>query len=103
MKQTFPSLRFGVLVGIGGGVPCLDDDIDIRLGDVVISQPAGRYGGVVQYDFGKTGPEGRIARTGACLNTPPTILLARKGEHVDVGGAASAKGRTPSHWAKAVL
>jgi nucleoside phosphorylase len=57
MKQSFPSLRFGVLVGIGGGVPRLDDDIDIRLGDVVISQPIGQHGGVVQYDFGKTGPD----------------------------------------------
>ncbi|KAK8054716.1 hypothetical protein PG994_009783 [Apiospora phragmitis] len=76
MQQSFPSLRFGVLVGIGGGVPRLDDEIevDIRLGDVVISQPAGQHGGVVQYDFGKTGPGGRIARTGS-LNAPPTILL----------------------------
>ncbi|KAK8043706.1 kinesin light chain 3 [Apiospora rasikravindrae] len=74
MQQSFPSLRFGVLVGIGGGVPRLDDEIDIRLGDVVISQPAGQYGGVVQYDFGKTRPDGRIACTGS-LNAPPTILL----------------------------
>ncbi|KAK7954370.1 phosphorylase superfamily protein [Apiospora saccharicola] len=74
MQQSFPSLRFGLLVGIGGGVPRLDDEIDIRLGDVVISQPTGQYGGVVQYDFGKTGPDGRIARTGS-LNAPPKILL----------------------------
>ncbi|TLD22979.1 hypothetical protein PspLS_07041 [Pyricularia sp. CBS 133598] len=74
MNASFPSLRFGVLVGIGGGVPNLDADIDIRLGDVVISQPAGHYGGVVQYDFGKTGADGRVTRTGS-LNAPPTILL----------------------------
>ncbi|KAK1656993.1 hypothetical protein BDP55DRAFT_43077 [Colletotrichum godetiae] len=74
MKTSFPSLRFGVLVGIGGGVPNLEDDIDIRLGDVVISQPAGQHGGVIQYDFGKTGADGRIARTGS-LNAPHTILL----------------------------
>ncbi|QBZ66678.1 hypothetical protein PoMZ_13661, partial [Pyricularia oryzae] len=72
MNASFPSLRFGVLVGIGGGVPNLDADIDI--GDVVISQPADHYGGVVQYDFGKTGAGGRITRTGS-LNAPPTILL----------------------------
>ncbi|KAK1641365.1 kinesin light chain [Colletotrichum phormii] len=65
MKISFLSLRFGVLVGIGGGVPNLDNDIDIRLGDVVI---------MIQYDFGKTGADGRIARTGS-LNAPPTILL----------------------------
>ncbi|KZL75723.1 kinesin light chain [Colletotrichum tofieldiae] len=74
MKTSFPSLRFSVLVGIGGGVPNLEDDIDIRLGDVVISQPAGQFGGVIQYDFGKTGADGRITRTGS-LNAPPTILL----------------------------
>ncbi|WYZ46326.1 hypothetical protein EsH8_IX_000551 [Colletotrichum jinshuiense] len=74
MKSGFPSLRFGVLVGIGGGVPNLDDDDDIRLGDVVISQPTGQHGGVIQYDFGKTGADGRIACTGS-LNAPPTILL----------------------------
>ncbi|GKT52029.1 kinesin light chain [Colletotrichum spaethianum] len=74
MRTSFPSLRFGVLVGIGGGVPDLNDDIDIRLGDVVISQPSGQHGGVIQYDFGKTGAGGRVARTGN-LNAPPTVLL----------------------------
>ncbi|KAK3944179.1 nucleoside phosphorylase domain-containing protein [Diplogelasinospora grovesii] len=72
MQLSFPSLWLRVLVGIGGGVPSLNDDI--RLGDVVISQPAGQYGGVIQYDFGKTGVDGRIARTGS-LNAPPDILL----------------------------
>ncbi|KAF5495226.1 Lactam utilization protein lamB [Colletotrichum siamense] len=74
MKSKFPCLRFGLLVGIGSGVPNLDDDIDIRLGDVVISQPEGQHGGVIQYDFGKTGVNGRIARIGS-LNAPPQILL----------------------------
>jgi nucleoside phosphorylase len=60
------------MVGIGGGVPSAE--ADIRLGDVVISQPYLQYGGVVQYDFGKTGAEGRFTRTGS-LNAPPTILL----------------------------
>ncbi|OLN95527.1 Kinesin light chain 4 [Colletotrichum chlorophyti] len=74
MRISFPSLRFGLLVGIGGGVPNLDDDIDIRLGDVVISQPTGQHSGVIQYDFGKTVADGRIVRIGN-LNAPPTILL----------------------------
>lgn len=59
-------------MGIGGVVPSID--ADIRLGDIVISQPFGQGGEVVQYGFGKTGPEGRFTRTGS-LNTPPTILL----------------------------
>ncbi|KAI8265624.1 hypothetical protein K4K58_011032 [Colletotrichum sp. SAR11_239] len=74
MRSSFESLRFGLLVGIGGGVPNLEDDVDIRLGDIVISQPSGQHGGVIQYDFGKTGADGRIARIGS-LNAPPTILL----------------------------
>jgi nucleoside phosphorylase len=72
MRNSFPGLRFGLLVGIGGGVPSVDNDI--RLGDVVISQPVGQYGGVVQFDMGKTGVDGRVARTGN-LNAPPAILL----------------------------
>jgi hypothetical protein len=46
------------MVGIGGGVP--SEENDIRLGDVVVSQPAGTSGGVIQYDFGKMVQEGQI-------------------------------------------
>jgi nucleoside phosphorylase len=72
MKNTFPAIRFGLMVGIGGGVP--SKEADIRLGDVVVSQPGNGHGGVVQYDFGKSTPSG-FKRTGF-LNAPPTILLA---------------------------
>lgn len=72
MKSSFESLRFGLMVGIGGGVPSAE--ADVRLGDVVVSQPANGHGGVIQYDFGKTRPD-KIERTGF-LNTPPPILLA---------------------------
>lgn len=72
MKSRFTSIRFGLMVGIGGGVPSAGSDI--RLGDVVISQPHMQHGGVVQYDFGKTGAGGQFTRTGL-LNTPPTALL----------------------------
>ena len=77
MKRTFPSLRFGLLVGIGGGVPRLtaDDPADIRLGDVVVSDPTYHTGGVVQYDRGRTNEgEQRPERTGT-LNKPPESLL----------------------------
>lgn len=72
MRAKFPSLRFGLLVGIGGGVP--SSEADIRLGDVVISQPDKGRGGVVQYDLGKNTPSG-FSPTGF-LNTPPPILLS---------------------------
>jgi len=71
MKSAFTSIRFGLMVGIGGGVPSLK--ADIRLGDVVVSSPDRVHGGVVQYDSGKAAPSG-FGRTGF-LNTPPTILL----------------------------
>src|SRR5277367_1048260 len=71
MMSTFKSIRFGLMIGIGGGVPSAE--ADIRLGDVVISQPYKEHGGVVQYDSGKTTPSG-FERTGL-LNAPPTILL----------------------------
>lgn len=71
MKLAFTSTRFGLMVGIGGGVP--SEEADIRLGDVVVSKPLKTHGGVVQYDFGKAAPSG-FERTGL-LNTPPTVLL----------------------------
>ena len=78
MASTFPSLRFGLLVGIGGGVP---GHKDVRLGDVVVSQPdteAGK-GGVVQYDFGKALHGGELQVT-SMLNQPPEILLSALGK-----------------------
>jgi nucleoside phosphorylase len=72
MRATFKKIRFGLIVGIGGGVPSAE--ADVRLGDVVVSQPHGTFAGVVQYDMGKTTASG-FERTGA-LNSPPPILLA---------------------------
>lgn len=72
MRATFHGIRVGFMVGIGGGVP--SSDADIRLGDVVVSQPHQRFGGVVQYDMGKSTPSG-FERTGS-LNSPPQILLS---------------------------
>jgi nucleoside phosphorylase len=72
MRTTFKGLRFGLMVGIGGGVPSAG--ADVRLGDVVVSQPDKTFGGVVQYDSGKATPSG-FDRTGL-LNAPPPILLA---------------------------
>jgi nucleoside phosphorylase len=71
MRSTFRSMQFGLMVGIGGGVPSA---ADIRLGDVVVSQPVGNHGGVVQYDFGKKEADGQLRRMGN-LDAPPTFLL----------------------------
>ncbi|KAL4928942.1 nucleoside phosphorylase domain-containing protein [Aspergillus undulatus] len=66
MRSTFPSIRFGLLVGIGGGVPSL---ADICLGDVVVGVPTSRSNSraIVQcsIDSGYT----------SMLNRPPDMLL----------------------------
>ncbi|PYH52144.1 uncharacterized protein BO96DRAFT_469401 [Aspergillus niger CBS 101883] len=74
MVSTFPTLRsgFGLMVGIGGGVPSPRNDI--RLGDVVVSRPTTTSSGVIQFDYGKTLRGGRFQHTGS-LNKPPSVLL----------------------------
>ncbi|KAJ5729398.1 uncharacterized protein N7483_003906 [Penicillium malachiteum] len=72
LLATFHSIRFGLMVGIGGGVP--SSNVDIRLGDIVFSCLEGTSGGVIQYDFGKSLHDGRFQRTGM-LNQPPIVLL----------------------------
>ncbi|PYI01686.1 hypothetical protein BO78DRAFT_473181 [Aspergillus sclerotiicarbonarius CBS 121057] len=72
MSFSFPKLQFALMVGIGGGVPSRTHDI--RLGDVVVSKPVPGHPGVLQYDFGKTGPDGEVTAIGA-LNRPPLEAL----------------------------
>ena len=94
LLRSFPKVRFGLMVGIGGGAPCSpsnDPEEDIHLGDVVLSYPHGEYGmvclfephfpvltrsvgGVIQYDFGRTISEGKFIHTGS-LNKPPTPVM----------------------------
>ncbi|GKZ98794.1 hypothetical protein AnigIFM60653_000128 [Aspergillus niger] len=70
VRISFPSLRFGLMVGVGGGVR----DAGVQLGDVVVSKPSREYGGVIQYDYGKAIDGGEWEHTGM-LNKPPTVLL----------------------------
>lgn len=67
MTITFPSIRFWLMVGIGGGVPP-----KVRLGDIVLSIPVYEYPGVVQWDMGIAQDEG-FRRIGT-LNKPPEVL-----------------------------
>ncbi|EHK16897.1 uncharacterized protein TRIVIDRAFT_162206 [Trichoderma virens Gv29-8] len=68
MINTFPSIKFGLMVGIGAGIPSR-----VRLGDIVVSKPSGTFTGVVQWDLGKSEKPG-FKRTGA-LDRPPKVLL----------------------------
>ncbi|KAL2833516.1 hypothetical protein BJY01DRAFT_239478 [Aspergillus pseudoustus] len=73
MLSSFPGIKFRLMVGIGGGIPDLECNRDIRLGDVVVGQPEGSFGGVRQYDLGKATVDG-FKETGV-LNSPPRVLL----------------------------
>ncbi|KAH0027548.1 purine and uridine phosphorylase, partial [Aureobasidium melanogenum] len=72
MLNSFPNIRVGLMVGIGGGAPTAKRDI--RLGDVVVSSPGNHTGGVYQYDYGKTIQDRKFKQTGF-LNKPPAVVL----------------------------
>ncbi|KAJ5235397.1 NACHT nucleoside triphosphatase [Penicillium citrinum] len=74
LLASLQSIRIGLLVGIGGGVPRPNEDHDIRLGDIVVSQPCGTMGGVCQYDLIKAKSGDKCERKGF-LGRPPTVLL----------------------------
>jgi nucleoside phosphorylase len=71
MLSSFPNVRIGLMVGIGGGAPSRKHDI--RLGDIVVSAPRDGKGSVLQYDFGKTIQDQSFRPTGL-LNQPPMVL-----------------------------
>ena len=71
MRFSLPQLRVCLLVGTGAGIH-RPGEYDIRLGDVVVSQPQGTSGGVIQYDFQKV-KTGRLERIGF-LSRPPDAL-----------------------------
>ncbi|RGP69537.1 nacht and ankyrin [Fusarium sporotrichioides] len=76
MLHSFPNVRIGLMVGIGGGAPSAAHDI--RLGDIVVSTRDDGQSGVFQYDFGKTIQDQTFHYT-QHLNHPPQILLTAVG------------------------
>lgn len=76
MLHSFPNIRIGLMVGIGGGAPCKAHDI--RLGDIVVSSRDGDKGGVFQYDYGKTIQDQAFQHT-QFLDQPPLVLRAAVG------------------------
>jgi nucleoside phosphorylase len=71
LSTAFPLARIALMVGIGGGV---STNVDVRLGDVVVSHPGDGNPGVIQYDFGKAEAHGKYRRT-KHLDKPPSLLL----------------------------
>ncbi|KFA79048.1 hypothetical protein S40288_08774 [Stachybotrys chartarum IBT 40288] len=64
LVRTFPSVSFGLMVGIGGGAP---SKAEIHLGDVVVATR------VMQSDLGKIVHNGKLKIT-AIPTTPPHVL-----------------------------
>ncbi|KAL4864489.1 nucleoside phosphorylase domain-containing protein [Aspergillus spectabilis] len=79
MVRTFPHIRFGLLVGTGGGAPGPPDlenpYNDIRLGDVVVGTPGEGHGGIVHYDYGKSEEDG--FHISSHTNKPLAFLLKK--------------------------
>ncbi|KAL4864733.1 hypothetical protein BDV12DRAFT_200811 [Aspergillus spectabilis] len=74
MLSTFTKISFGLMVGVGGGIPRTIDN-DMWLGDIVVSKPTTEgTSGVIAYDFGKVISNGELKVTGI-LNRPPALLL----------------------------
>ncbi|KJK77342.1 hypothetical protein H634G_07081 [Metarhizium anisopliae BRIP 53293] len=68
---SFPNIRFGLMVGMGGGAP--SPKHDVRLGDIVVGVARSDSHGVFQYDLGKTMQDGSLHVTGV-VNQPPIFL-----------------------------
>ncbi|KAM5359103.1 hypothetical protein ACJA88_015218 [Fusarium oxysporum] len=51
MLHSFPNVKIGLMVGIGGSAPTSEHNI--RLGDIIVSASGNGKGSVFQYDFRK--------------------------------------------------
>jgi nucleoside phosphorylase len=71
LASTFPNIRIGLMVGVGGGTPK-----KTQLGDVVISVPGDRESGVIQWDMGKAEFGGQFRRTQPLAPPPPVLLTS---------------------------
>lgn len=74
MQRTFTSMRFGIMVGIGGGV--WSPETDVRLGDIVVGASEDGKSGIVQYDHGKTLQDQEFAPKGSMNKAPSALLKA---------------------------
>lgn len=75
LLMSFEKIRFGLMVGIGGGIPNPRDDI--RLGDIVVGVPSGPdNGGMVSYMRGNPKVDRYGFKQIKQLNRPPPILLS---------------------------
>ncbi|KAH0277547.1 Lipoxygenase, partial [Aureobasidium melanogenum] len=76
MHRTFPNLKFGIMVGIAGGVWTAKEDL--RLGDIVVGVPDDGGPGIIQYDLGKSVQDGELVTKGN-MNKAPDVLRSAAG------------------------
>ncbi|EMD96729.1 hypothetical protein COCC4DRAFT_199132 [Bipolaris maydis ATCC 48331] len=79
MRAGFPNIKYFVLVGIAGGVPRYGPPgaaSEIVLGDVVVSSPRGKHGGVLQYDKGMWEGQGQLKFRGHTNGVPGDLMAA---------------------------
>ncbi|THZ21570.1 purine and uridine phosphorylase [Aureobasidium pullulans] len=76
MRRTFPNIKFGLMVGIAGGI--WSRDIDVRLGDVVVGVSDDNGSGVIQYDHGKYLQDSAFVQRGV-MNKAPKLLRTAVG------------------------
>lgn len=77
MLRTFPNIRVGFMVGVGGGAPSRDNDI--RMGDVVVSRKGDGKGGVFEFDYGKKHQAKSFEFTSHLNSIPPAVMNAITG------------------------
>lgn len=79
LLDTFKNLKAVLLVGVAGGAPL--DTQDIRLGDIVVTEPTKFGSGVVQYDFGTSRKDSFYIRD--LYSGRPSRLLLRAVEDLN--------------------
>ena len=83
LRASFKFVRFSLMVGIGGGVPGMKEDI--RLGDIVVSKSMVGRPGLVQYNFGEECAEDQFISGKVLDQLSATLLTAMsKAETADI-------------------
>ncbi|KAL2812409.1 hypothetical protein BJX63DRAFT_396877 [Aspergillus granulosus] len=69
LRSSYPEIKLALVVGICGGVPAGEDNEELILGDVVISD------GIVQYDLGRQFPDEFSSKNGQeGIGRPPSRI-----------------------------
>ena len=76
MLERFKSIRFSVMVGIGGGAPSTKNNI--ALGDIAVSKPSATRPGLMLYNF-PTSSYDQFTTTEA-MKSPSNLLLTAAGK-----------------------